>query len=68
MSEFSANSIKLTETYKRAPEEVKEVMNTLADLPAAGFPVVRQIERRCPPDYKFCECQDKAFNRRPHET
>lgn len=58
------HSMRKTFTHKNATPEVQEAMEAVGALGKANEFRIRQIECRCPADYKFCECQDKLFNRR----
>lgn len=59
-----SESIKLSETHRHAPPEVKEIMEAVADCSVGGSLEVRQIICRCPPHESHCDCDDLLINRR----
>lgn len=62
-SDAACSAVQASETYRQAPGEVKEVMSSLAACGEIGTLSVREIICRCPPDWKFCDCDDLAINR-----
>ena len=57
-------SVRPSETYRHSPKELKPAIPELASLGELGSLSVRQIICRCPPGWKFCDCDDLAINRK----